>query len=150
MNSARLRFALSILPLVLVSGCVWFAIPDPGPPPEAVLAGTWQVITGNESDITELLWVFDENGNLVENRYKVPTLVGEATTTEHDPADETTVDGSAVTVRIPFAINYFFLFEGTLNQAQDRVEGQISINYDNPVFDTTISIDRGAASMVKQ
>ena len=147
MGSTKPRLVLGTLLLALLSGCIWVAFPDPEPPPEAVLEGTWQIITENESDITELFWLFDANGDLIEIRYKISTPLGETTVTESNPTQETTVDADHVTIQVGFSNNNF-LFEGTFNAAIDRADGQISINYN--WFDTTISVDRGPASLVKQ
>ena len=69
------------LGLVLTAGCIPFPIGNTEPPAEAILEGTWKVITQDDTELTSLFWVFNESGDLTEIRY----VVADATITESKP-----------------------------------------------------------------
>jgi hypothetical protein len=127
-------------------GCVWF-LPAPPPGPEAVLEGTWLVEQERETVITELYWTFDATGDLVQVRYKAPTFLGEATVTDPVTFQNTSVNGSDVTVQVGTPASNS-TFTGTMNEAQDTIVGTLTLNY--TIFGTQVEIDRGGATLIKQ
>ncbi len=131
------------LGLVLTAGCIPFPIGNTEPPAEAVLEGTWKVITEDDTELTSLFWVFDESGDLVEIRY----VVGDATITDSKPLGDTTVEGKTVKVQVG-GNDANSLFEGTLNEANTESVGKLTLNW--TFLNTRVSIDQGAARIVKQ
>ncbi len=135
------RMLMVVAPLALVAaGC-----PTTEPPAEAVLAGTWEVsTTPEESDLTQLLLTFNQNGDLQTVTYQVSdnTVI-----TVPSPLGNTNVEGQEVTISSTFLGNSLS-FSGTLNETNDVIEGNITTTI--TVGGIVITIDNGEATLTKQ
>jgi hypothetical protein len=123
---------------LLVAGC-----PSPTPPPEAILAGTWELTTEETTELEQTLLTFDANGNLD----KVVYQIGNITFTDNNPRGSTTVNGQTVTIDATFA-GSGQIFNGTLNADNTVITGTSGtvIRFGN----LTIDIDNGAVTLTKQ
>lgn len=131
---------LPLLGLLIAAGCVPLVLQ---PPPEAVLAGKWEVVQGADPSLSSTFWTFDDFGNLVE----METKIGAVTVTQRALVSSTDVNGDNVLVQLGFESNNMN-FRGTLNEERTRAEGTISVVMSwGP---TTVTIDGGAATLVKQ
>ncbi|UCC32241.1 MAG: hypothetical protein JSU86_08145 [Phycisphaerales bacterium] len=129
--------------LALLSGC-----PPTGvePSPEAVLAGEWDA-TDQDGKIYVLQ--FNSEGILVR-------ITGtHASGTEQSMSvigSTSTVDGSAVTVRVPHPEEWS-VFTGTLSSDQNRIDGDLVVDTEATgvyIGDVLITIPRGPFVLVRR
>lgn len=145
MNDSRSLSAAGICASFAVSlgGCVAITLPGLVPPPEAILAGTWELMQGEDASLGETLWVFDGSGNLVELR----TTIGAVTVTERALVATTNVNDDLVVIQVGFA-GSTMSFSGTLNA--DRTQATGTLSTEITFLGTTITIDGGLATLVKR
>lgn len=117
---------------------------DTSPPPEAVLAGAWKLVTSQTTQLTETYLTFDDRGELETITYKIG---GNATITNERPQYETEVDGDSVRIESNFFGNGL-TFIGTLNAEQTEITGQSGTEF--RLGFVTVSIDNGPLSLVRQ
>ena len=132
----------TVTPLML-AGCVAVDWPGWEPPAEAVLAGTWELVQDSDASLSQTFWVFDEFGKLIEMR----TKIGPAEFTQTAIIADTEVNEDNVVVQLGFSGNQMS-FQGTFNEDQTRIEGSLSTEMS--WGGTTVTIDGGAATLVKQ
>ncbi len=131
---------LSMVPLAaLLGGC-----PQPAPPPEAVLQGTWLVTVAQNPDLKTLLVTFDENGNVTEVQYK---LGDNALITVTSPTGVATVDGQNVVISATFNDNGL-TFNGTLNGDNTVITGNLTTQI--VVGGVIVTVNNGPATLTKQ
>ncbi len=131
---------LSMAPLaVFLGGC-----PQPAPPPEAVLQGTWLVTVAQNPDLKTLLVTFDENGNVTEVQYK---LGDNALITVTSPAGVATVNGQNVVISATFNDNGL-TFNGTLNGDNTVITGNLTTQI--VVGGVVVTVNNGPATLTKQ
>jgi hypothetical protein len=127
--------------LLTMAGC-----PAPTPPPEAVLAGTWQLVPSQTFTpaLTNWFLTFNSDGDLTQISY---TFAGFATVTLNNPPSATNVNGSSVFISSTVSGNGL-TFSGTLNSTNTVATGTLSSNL--VVGGVTISVDQGPATLTKQ
>ncbi len=130
---------LSTLAWGLASGCQTVPMT---PPPEAVLAGTWDLATDQDVDLTKTVLVFDQLGRIEEMRSVFLAI----TVTERDVHRSTVVDGSNVTISTTTNLN----FQGTFNDDFTVATGKLSTEFLIPFTSTRITIDQGDATLTKR
>lgn len=138
MKASGLLIGLMAVPAVVMIGCGPVT-----PAAEAVLAGRWELIQTEDTQLGQTFIVFDANGRLSE----LITVIGGITIRRTALVGTTTVVGSNVTVSLGFDANNLS-FVGVLNPAQDAADGTLSTNIS--IGSTTIGIDEGAARLVRQ
>lgn len=136
-------WALGALLLIAVTGC-----PTPTPP-EAVLKGTWE-LNGNlvNPDLTSLLITFDRKGQITEIDYVYNnlTITIDAGSLVRSSSD---VDGSDVSISASWSTGSTLFFEGTLNEAQTRIDGVTAYQLEiGPAI--TIIAPTGPATLIRQ
>ena len=137
MKSTRMRKLLLAIPFTLVSGCV-----SP-PPPEAVLAGTWQLTQETDEQLTDFFLTFDSSGNLV----KLSFTVGDNITVESPITSATvSVQGAAAQITTECMAGDL-TFNGTLDETNNIIQGQLTSTI--TVFGISIIIDNGAATLTR-
>ncbi|HVP12245.1 MAG TPA: hypothetical protein VMV94_13790 [Phycisphaerae bacterium] len=125
----------------LPAGCgVLFA-----PPPEAVLAGTWNLTTQTTEPLTQLLLTFDQNGTLTTIVYQIGTDLAITTAVVSSSTD---VNGKQVTISTTF-LGGTLSFNGTLNDANNVITGTLTTEIVLAPL-TTVTINGGAATLTKQ
>ncbi len=117
---------------------------DTSPPPEAVLAGTWKLVTSQTTQLTETYLTFDDRGELVTITYKIGS---NATITNERPQYETEVAGDSVRIESNFFGNGL-TFIGELNAEQTEITGQSGTEF--RLGFVTVSLDNGPLSLVRQ
>ncbi len=137
------------LPLVLVGTALLVAMvgcPSPTPPPEAVLAGTWQLVPTEVLDppLTSWLLTFDTDGNLTKVVY---TFSDAATATWDNPPSATNVDGTSVYISVTNGANGL-TFSGTLDSTNTVITGTVTATL--AVGNAIVTIDHGPATLTKQ
>lgn len=125
---------------LFLGGCVI----ETTPPPESVLAGTWQLTTPTSSTLTQTYLTFDTNGNLSKIVYKIGTS---ATVTDNSPWGVADVNGKSVTINSQFAGNGLIL-NGTLNDTNTVIQGTNGTEI--RVGSLTITVDNGPVTLTKQ
>ena len=130
-----------VLATALLGGC-----PAATTPPEAVLAGTWQLVPSEQftPPLSDWFLTFDSNGELTKVSY---TFAGFATVTWNNPPAATTVNGSSVYISTTQSGNGL-TFSGTLNSTNTVATGTLSSNL--IVGGITISVNQGPATLTKQ
>ena len=124
--------------MVFMPGCGLFVTP----PPEAVLAGTWDLIPEGATDLQQLQLTFDEDGVLTQITYQVTDSI---MLTVPSPLSETDVAGSGVTITATFNGNGL-VFTGQLQgTTPEEIDGNLTALIS--VGDVIVSIDYGAATM---
>ncbi len=137
--SKRLAGFTLIVPLALLtalSGC----LSPPPPPPEAVLAGDWS-LTAPETDLSNLMLRFDENGALTLVVYKIGDS---ATLFQTSPVATSDVNGDAVAIVATFDGNSLS-FVGTLDG--NTIDGRITTTITSGSL--ILVIDDGPATMTR-
>jgi hypothetical protein len=113
------------------------------PPPEAVLAGTWQLQDDGTDDL-EVFYEFDARGRLTEVRYEFEVDGRSATRLL-----EVSLNGDDVTIRFESAWASSE-FVGTVNDAVDRMEGNVTTDVVLWLFPLiTVEVDNGPATLVR-
>jgi hypothetical protein len=144
MSLALLRkFAFSVCGIGLlgiVASCGVSVIKPP--PPEAVLAGYWNV-TFDPPGLNEVL-VFDEIGHIAQRIITTGSGVGAITDTDTNVHKSTSVNGNVVHIET----NDGAVFDGTMNDDKNVITGRFSSVV--VIGDHTISRDEGAATLTKQ
>jgi len=135
----RVFLPVCILFMGIGSGCE--TVPSV-PPPEAVLAGTWDLIPDQDLVLTRNVLVFDELGRITELRSVFLAI----TVTERDIHRSTSVVGHAVTI----ATTGDLLFEGIFNDDFTVATGKLSTEFTIPFTSIEISINQGDATLTKQ
>ncbi|MEW6252491.1 MAG: hypothetical protein AB1716_17785 [Planctomycetota bacterium] len=125
-----------------------FGCPAPAPPPEAVLAGVWQMVPSQNFNpqLTNWFLTFDEDGELTQVSY---TFAGAATVTWNNPPSATTVNGTAVFISVTQSGNGL-TFDGTLNSATAPTSATGTLNSNLVVGGVTITVNQGPATLNKQ
>lgn len=124
--------------LAVMPGCAWLV----APPPEAVLAGTWDLTPEAATDLEQLQLTFDGDGVLTQITYRV---TDSTTLTVLDPPGQTEVDGSEVTIVATFNGNAL-VFTGQLQgTTPEQINGNLTALIS--VGSIIVSIDYGAATM---
>ncbi len=130
--------------LVAATGCP-FVIP---PVPESVLQGTWE-LTGEvvSPDVTDFLITFDKDGQISRITYKFKSIT--TITIDSDSLrSSSNVNGDDVSITATWGGSTFF-FEGTLNSAQNQIDG--TTGYRLVVSESiTVEIPTGPATLTKQ
>ena len=119
------------------------------PPPEAILAGTWQLQDDGSNDL-EVFYEFDAGGRLTEVRYEFEVDGRGATLTVNAfRLLEVDLNGDEVTIRFESAwASSEFL--GTVNDAVDRMEGNVTTDVVLWLFPLiTVEVDNGPATLVR-
>jgi hypothetical protein len=144
-SSWRVRVGLALAATVVaggaLGGCGWSVLP----PEEAVLAGTWRLEHEGTDDL-RILYEFDDLGRLTEVRYELGPITARVNSFRVSRVD---VNGSDVSIRFE-ALLAATDFEGTLNAAQDRIEGQVTTHVALIPGFVQVDIDNGPAVLVKQ
>jgi hypothetical protein len=144
-SSWPLRVGLAIAAAVaaggVLGGCGWSLVP----PEEAVLAGTW-LLEHEDSDDLRILYEFDDLGRLTEVRYELGPITARVNSFSLSRVD---VNGSSVHIRFE-ALLAATDFEGTLNAAKNRIEGQVTTHVSLIPGVVQVDIDNGPAVLVKQ
>ena len=119
------------------------------PPPEAVLAGTWQLQDDGTDDL-EVFYEFDAGGRLTEVRYEFEVDGRSATlTVDTFRLLEVNLNGDDVTIRFESAWASSE-FVGTVNDAVDRMEGNVTTDVVLWLFPLiTVEVDNGPATLVR-
>jgi len=119
------------------------------PPPEAVLAGTWQLEDDGSDDI-EVLYEFDARGRLTEVRYEFEVDGRSAKlTVDTFRMLEVNLEGDEVTIRFE-STWASSAFVGTVNEAVDRMEGNVTTDVVLWLFPLiTVEVDNGPATLVR-
>ncbi len=112
------------------------------PPPEAVLAGTWDLATDQDLGLTKTVLVFDQLGRIEE----MQSVFLAITVTERDVHRSTVVSGSNVTISTTTNL----IFQGTFNDDFTVATGQLSTEFTIPFTSTQITIDQGDATLTKR
>lgn len=139
-NRSTFLIATCILPVGIL-GC-----PALEPPPESVLAGTWELTsTEAPSQLDECIVTFNSFGHIAQVKF---TLVDERIITWNNPPSAVTVEGDQISVSATPGDSEL-TFVGTLDSETEptRAEGEITINA--TFGDVTIS-ETGEAMLVKQ
>ena len=120
-----------------------------GPPPEAVLAGTWQLLDDGSDDL-DVFYEFDVRGQLTEVRYEFEVDGRSAKlTVDTFRVLEVNLDGDEVTIRFESAWASSE-FVGTVNDAVDRMEGNVTSDVVLWLFPlVTVEVDNGPATLVR-
>jgi hypothetical protein len=120
-----------------------------GPPPEAVLAGTWQLEDDGSSEF-DVFYDFNDFGRLTAVRYEFELDGRDATVTVSTfRMLEVALEGDEVTIRFesPLASSRF---RGTINGAADRMEGEVTTNVVVwPIPLITLEVNNGPAALVR-
>ncbi len=120
-----------------------------GPPPEAVLAGTWQLEDDGSSEF-DVFYEFDAVGRLTEVRYEFELDGRDATVTVSTfRLLEVDLEGDEVTIRFESAAASS-RFRGTVNENVDRMEGEVITNlvvWPLPLI--TVEVNNGPAALVR-
>lgn len=140
------RFGRWVLPAILLVACTGCPsiIIETDPPPEAVLAGTWQFTTEQDTELTDTFFVFDNRGQLDKVIYKVGD---NATVTDNSPRGTVTLSGNTVTISATFA-GSGQVINGTLNETQDVIQGNSGTQL--RIGSIEVDIDNGAITLTKQ
>lgn len=104
----------------LLGGCD-IALFDPGPPPEGVLEGVWNLTEAEDSSLTSLSLTFDSRGALTKVVYRISD---NTTLTDSRPRGDTEVDGQNVTISTTFGLNTLRL-TGTFDENQLVITGDL-------------------------
>ncbi|UCC32517.1 MAG: cytochrome c [Phycisphaerales bacterium] len=118
---------------VLMLGCLFVCgcpfMPPPGPPPAAVLEGTWSVIPEDPGEFEgwEYEAKFNSNGDLVELSGVRPEDGATARLTIDDATTE--LEGSDVVITLP-DLTGARVFEGTLSDDQNTMTGSVTDQID--------------------
>jgi hypothetical protein len=142
-QQVKSRFAASAVAIALLPLCGCH-LGDTGNP-DAVLEGTWEM-TGEAlgNNVTDFLITFDDNGDITEVQYMVGAVQVEFT----DIDSTTTVDGSSVSINASWGGPSQFIFDGTLNDSQDVIDGDVS--YSLTTDGVNINAPVGPATLTKQ
>ncbi|MHC4444242.1 MAG: hypothetical protein ACYTF1_25020 [Planctomycetota bacterium] len=136
MKNTMMFMLLLAIPFTLVNGCL-------PPPPEAVLAGTWQLTHETDQPLTDFFLTFDSSGNLV----KLSFTVGDNITVESPIKSATvSVQGTAVQITTEFMAGNL-TFNGTLNETNNIIQGRLTNTI--TVFGISIIIDNGVATLTR-
>jgi len=127
--------------VVLCGACITV---DTTPPPEAILAGTWQLTTEQTTELTQTFFTFDSAGQLDKVTYKIGD---NATITDNSPRGTVSVSGASVTIDATFA-GSGQIINGTLNDENDVITGDSGtvIRF----LSIEINVDNGAITLTKQ
>jgi len=119
------------------------------PPPEAVLAGTWQLEDDGSGEF-DVLYEFDTVGRLTEVRYEFELDGRDATVTVSTfRLLEVNLEGDDVTIRFESA-TASSRFRGTVNEDVDRMEGEVITNLVVWPFPlVTVEVNNGPATLVR-
>ena len=119
------------------------------PPPEAVLAGTWQLEDDGSGEF-DVLYEFDSIGRLTEVRYEFELDGRDATVTVSTfRLLEVNLEGDEVTIRFESA-TASSRFRGTVNEDVDRMEGEVITNLVVWPFPlVTVEVNNGPATLVR-
>lgn len=122
------------LAILTTAGCNIFA-----PPAAAVLEGSWTAVFDEPGDLEgiDIVLTFDSNGQLVS--IEAESEDGGTANLDVDNSSTTEVDGSNVTVSIPVA-GGTTVFEGTLSEDQNTIEGSLSQELELPSGDLDITL----------
>jgi hypothetical protein len=134
MNMKKALVGSVALVILSVSGCNIFA-----PPASAVLEGTWTATFDEPGDLEgiDITLTFDGNGQLVS--IEAESDDGGTASLDVDNASTTEVDGSDVTITIPIA-DGTTVFEGTLSEDENTIEGSLSQELELPSGDLDITL----------
>lgn len=117
---------------------------DTTPPPEAILAGTWQLMTEQATELNQTFLTFDSSGQLDKVTYKI---ADNATITDNSPRGTTTVNGQSVTIDATFA-GSGQLMNGTLNDDNTVITGNSGTVV--KFLSIEINVDNGAITLTRQ
>ncbi|MFH1417651.1 MAG: hypothetical protein ABII12_05110 [Planctomycetota bacterium] len=112
------------------------------PPPEAVLAGTWDLTPDQYLGLAKNVFVFDELGRITEMRSVFLAI----TVTERDVHRSTSV----VDRNVSIATTGNLIFDGTFNDDFTIATGKLTTEFTIPFTSTEISIDQGNATLTQQ
>lgn len=126
--------------MVVVSGCM-----SSGPPPEAILAGDWQLTTIADFGITDQFLTFNENGKMIRSRLKLGGL-----TIDTDLVNgKTEVQNTSVLIDSTFLGNGL-IFRGTLSPDGNEIDGTLTAQISVAFGLVKVSFNDQTAKLVRQ
>ncbi len=134
-----------LVAMLTIAGCNLFG---PASNPAAVLEGTWQAVFDQPGDLEgyDIRLIFDANGALTQITAAAPA----GGTASLDVADTTTteVDGNQVTITVP-AVAGARVFEGTLSDDQNSIDGSLSQELQLPSGDLQVTLPGGDLTLTR-
>ena len=122
-----------------LGGCIF----DFGSPPEAVLAGRWELTTPASTDFDQVFITFDDRGQPSRVEYRIGGINAVAPFV----SGESNVNSSAVNVRFTFNGNAL-VFSGTLDASQNVIAGVLDLYA--TLGDVLVSINQNEATLTRQ